>query len=100
MTNSHGLKSEVSKKQKGICPKCFTPLKDMGVTKNGYILWCKTCEVNVFGLLYDHKAKEWFHKNLANLRKGHICNDGTWANHSQKSCLSCGGWDGIRGRGN
>lgn len=32
--------------------------------------------------------------------KGHICIDGSHCKHSKKSCMSCGGWDGCRGRGN
>ena len=41
----------------------------MGATKNGYVVWCKTCNCNVYGFDYDHKAKEWFHKELAYLRE-------------------------------
>lgn len=28
---------------------------------------------------------------------GHICDDGNWVRHTAKTCLSCGGWDGVRG---
>lgn len=29
---------------------------------------------------------------------GHICVDGSWCKWKANSCLSCGGWDGMRGR--